>query len=424
MRTVTTEEITQPEASVTDEPKAATETNPVTEAVATPKDEELRLLDSIYESVVETITLRRKRDVIEDKLEAIEKEAAETREAYLASERNTRMLVESLPTHLLRLRDGIETDLESEPATEADVEPRIEPESKPAEWQKIATETITKDVPGLGAKKIEALCDEYPTLAELETARVRAANESKHFASVLPKGIGKTSADELESRLMKAQTGNDGPLVVEPRVEKAAIVPAETAIRRSGSEKMKPQTMDSVDPKHAQWCRSMAASLKANGTVESLTEDNEIWKDGWDCCQSGIPVSACPKREDGKETTQPDANQIKWLKGWVASSLSEDTEAEAAQDEAEEIEPEPEVNSEADQAETQEADEALLANIVDRVRQSGDTKSKSDTEAWNAGYAAGIDEQPIENCPNYPVQSSQTDWIRGWVEASEMSEIL
>jgi hypothetical protein len=71
----------------------------------------------------------------------------------------------------------------------------------------VSTESIIDQlggIEGLGKKKREALLEECPTLGHLEDMRRDASLKGIPFCQILPKGIGESIADELESRMLEA----------------------------------------------------------------------------------------------------------------------------------------------------------------------------------------------------------------------------
>jgi hypothetical protein len=72
-------------------------------------------------------------------------------------------------------------------------------------WKAIPTKDVIGDgIKGMGDKKLEAILDLAPTLGDLEELRAAASKACKPFGSVLPKGVGRGMADEIEERCMNA----------------------------------------------------------------------------------------------------------------------------------------------------------------------------------------------------------------------------
>jgi hypothetical protein len=92
----------------------------------------------------------------------------------------------------------------------AETEPEAEPEDDNA-WRELKTEDLVKGVSGLGGTKLEKLLDVAPTAGQLEDLRAQASLENDEFHKVLPSGIGRSIADQIESRLVDAVTKHDTP---------------------------------------------------------------------------------------------------------------------------------------------------------------------------------------------------------------------
>lgn len=73
--------------------------------------------------------------------------------------------------------------------------------ANPDAWKSIPAADILAKVK-LSDKKREALLDQFQTLGQLEAAREQASRAFKHFSEMLPDGIGKTTADEIETAMI------------------------------------------------------------------------------------------------------------------------------------------------------------------------------------------------------------------------------
>jgi hypothetical protein len=71
-------------------------------------------------------------------------------------------------------------------------------------WEKISAETVLSHIPKLSAKKKEALMDVFQNLKQMEDLRGDASRQFKHFSELLPEGIGKVLADQLEEAMYAA----------------------------------------------------------------------------------------------------------------------------------------------------------------------------------------------------------------------------
>ncbi len=69
-------------------------------------------------------------------------------------------------------------------------------------WEGDSTEQLIAEIDGLGKKKISQVIELFPTLGDLQKARIAASNEWVHFAEKLPKGIGEQTADAISEKLL------------------------------------------------------------------------------------------------------------------------------------------------------------------------------------------------------------------------------
>jgi hypothetical protein len=354
--------------------------------------EEHRLLNPIYLVETEIQSLTAQESDLSSQLESVRKELMASRDAK-------KTLLEALPGRLLALRDGREfapPKTETKPvATVTDKPPAIDLSSR-------STAEFIKGVPNLGEKKAAMIVDQYPTVADLNQARIAAVNERVHFSKKLPKGCGPGIADELTNRLLAAETGSDN----EP--------PA--------SEVVEPRTTD--EAKHEQWLRANYKSLKASATEESLGADRgESWEDGFQDCNNGNEYFDCP-------IELQDAHKLEWLRGWMYrdhfAGDTTPTETEATQETIQPIDIDDKPQS-ATEAETQVvADKVIesLQELAERVKADANRKPRTDADTWNDGYATAIDEQPLEACPTSLSDDLRADWVRGWIVGNDTSDGL
>lgn len=85
-------------------------------------------------------------------------------------------------------------------------------------WEGDSTEQLIAEIDGLGKKKIAQIVELFPTLGDLQKARIAASNEWVHFAEKLPKGIGEQTADAISEKLLdhiteKAKQNASGTIV-------------------------------------------------------------------------------------------------------------------------------------------------------------------------------------------------------------------
>lgn len=73
-----------------------------------------------------------------------------------------------------------------------------------ADWESIATESVIKDLDGMGPKKLDQITHLYPTLGKLQAARTEASVDHKEFCEMLPKGCGRELASRIEDAVDQA----------------------------------------------------------------------------------------------------------------------------------------------------------------------------------------------------------------------------
>lgn len=70
-------------------------------------------------------------------------------------------------------------------------------------WRSVLlTEVGINLIRGLGAKKLEALCDLCPTLGDFEDLRARVGKDAATLPELMPKGIGQQACDAIEETVL------------------------------------------------------------------------------------------------------------------------------------------------------------------------------------------------------------------------------
>ena len=427
----TTEETTTATGETAEQAAEATTMEADDNIIDDEPSQEIELLNTIYKATVKAINLAREVASVRAQLDEMQSELAAANDLRDS-------LVNELPETLLKLRDGVSVVPVAKVAASVVSSEAAEPEPFNGDWQSLDTSEIIKGIEGLGPKKIDAIIQQAPTLGKLMAVLITARSERKHFSACLPKGVGKGSADELESRLLAAQTAGDtrpASEVVEPRVEKTTEPAAQAS---------------SPDIKHEQWVRAMASSMRANaadGSLDSET-DSDTWDEGYQEFGLGSSITRCP-------IGYTDAAKLDWIRGWLAGEMMGSdvsdlaSTAIAAADEVADDEPESIERETVDSVEEYEdisddedasSDEAtpaefvevlvdekapaltlqFLETLAESIKGTGNTKAHSDESAWNLGYESGIDELPLESCPSGLTTGGVGDWVRGWIEGSSI----
>jgi len=69
------------------------------------------------------------------------------------------------------------------------------------DWRDYPTSSLLAGVKGMGAKKLDAIVEDAPTVGRLEDLRGQASISFKHFKEVLPKGFGEELCERIEQKL-------------------------------------------------------------------------------------------------------------------------------------------------------------------------------------------------------------------------------
>ncbi len=167
-------------------------------------------------------------------------------------------------------------------------------EGLPEAWKAQQTADLLKELPGLGKKKLEAICDLAPTAADLEKLRGEASLENLHFANKLPKGCGKALADAIEGRLVN---------LVAKHAPKSAADQAEV-------ERLYQECSESIGKE----LQKLGADYNADDfKPESPDDEADPFAHGFKCHGESKPYTDCPADDED------DARQ--WMEGWVSADV-------------------------------------------------------------------------------------------------------
>ncbi len=365
-------------AEATPEPETAPEpaTEPVAEApAAAPADSalppELELIDQIWGLYREQCAAS-----IEQQQAAIEQEAASKKYAASAEKTETkkaavRAMLDTFCERLAAIRDphaaamisAVQSSIdqhESENTARGESAAVVSTESIDyTAWLKIPTKQITDNgIAGLGPKKVTALLDAFPTMADLEAARTEAGKENLHFCKKLVRGIGEQTADaiyEAMDNLLFNSGGKRLPkpvapiaveqstLAVEPKQspKKVKVVPVVEPDPDFDSfdepEETEPEPMavsstsdDDVlyedveyedDDAESKWAEDYhRALLTDNAQIKSSWGANDAkkskaWLDG-NSAHGDWPLDSCPFDESDDLESAKD-----WVRGWTAANI-------------------------------------------------------------------------------------------------------
>lgn len=194
-------------------------------------------------------------------------------------------------------------------------------------WRAVPTSVLFEPpIKGCGAKKVEAIMDQCPTLGHFEDLRCKAS-PGDPLHSLLPKGVGLDLASELEERHLTAVT-KDWSTKTEAAGDGGDEVEAETEAIETADGKNDGQGVDSSpddeDQQIRDRCDELADTLAVGG---KLDRSNENQMAGYQSAEDGLPVTACGWTA-GTE-------QDEWLTGWILyeedeSGVFEDEESQLA----------------------------------------------------------------------------------------------
>jgi len=156
--------------------------------------------------------------------------------------------------------------------------------------------------------------------------------------------------------------------------------------------------------------------------------NREMWQVGNDGFHEGADCTDCPTEvaHTSEELSITEDMQVDWLRGWVSADLQQSGDVELTSEESEAVNAaaiiEPESTTEEPVVGGNDIAIELLDDITDiaeRVKAEGDKTARVSQEAWEAGYTAAVDQQPIEVFPDLPGPEI-VDWVRGWVFGSQI----
>lgn len=184
-------------------------------------------------------------------------------------------------------------------------------ESEPVEdWKLESIQVVLAEpIRGLGNKKVEALVDAVPTLGDLEKLRTQVGKDSDHLAGLLPKGIGKETADEIENRALEFAARWEPPT---PASESGLD-------ENDGSETKSESEMTDAELSQALKARLLyfARDAKERGVSEwwdaEDAVDEDVWNAGHESGQAGESFDECVYLAGDK--------QDDWLCGWAAGQV-------------------------------------------------------------------------------------------------------
>lgn len=160
-------------------------------------EEQRRLAESAFEiELAEAKESHSAAAILRSECESELKEAKADEKAALKKVQNLLNRGPSYPQQITKIEQAVANDKDSPSAIQVD------DANADVTWKLIPTSSLIEGIKGMGDAKAEKIIDLAPTLGDLEELRAAAGKAHKPFASVLPKGIGRNMADELEERIL------------------------------------------------------------------------------------------------------------------------------------------------------------------------------------------------------------------------------
>jgi len=239
--------------------------------------------------------------VIRDKEAVLEELKEETREVKKSLEESV--------IELRRLLQSSHEDqplFESKPNNKPDEKDLNESKGEKAGWESESIKVLLKpSLPGMGAKKIDSLIDEVPTLGDFEKLRSQVGRDADHLSKLLPKGFGEKLTDDLENRQLEF-IANFQPV---DSVAGAGVI---------DDVPDSPEQDENLTEEEQQLLsRLNQLATDESGDWMDVRKDPEVWGSGFEAGNAGEEIGECIY-------TASD-NQDDWLRGW-ASANSEWTE--------------------------------------------------------------------------------------------------
>lgn len=370
------------------------------EPEAAPDSPELDLLDQLwtaYRSQLQASLAQQAAAIVAEKAKESYEAAKEKTEVQRAE---VKSILESFCERLAAIRDPqsvaiiaqVQSAMEDDEEDQQADAPAVQEVTSMdwTEWCKIPTQTICKDIPGLGVKKAERLIAEFPTLGDLEAARTEFSKQHKHFCKALGKGFGENTADAIETAmhdLLKIPKNETKPT---PSAEETAETP--TQPEASPAADGSPELILDTD-----YSQGLETAHDAGEVYEDVDTDSvdDIYSDS-------LPDGTGD--DDGEPVVAIHDEQYEDY---------DDSEEDDSQDSDDENEDEP---TWADSCHL-----ALLKDPAETKSGWGDS-DKQHSEAWTKGNAAQS-AWPVSACP-YDESSelgNAKDWVRGWTAAAMLT---
>jgi hypothetical protein len=397
-----------PTSEVQAESSAAAETQPGEESETQHDLPELELLDQLwtaYRAQLEA-SIEQQSAAIASEKARLEYERAQEKTEVRRQE--VKSLLESFCERLAAIRDPqsaalvaqVQSSMQDQPGSEtseasgsSDTSGSIEV-SDWHQWCKIPTSQIIDGIPGLGDKKATFLVDEFPTIGDLEAARVEADKSHRHFCKVLGKGFGEKTGDAILDAMQKLLKVVPTPGSKEPASatqEPTVPAPASKAVKKITDKKTESEATADVEPESTE-----------NVPIEDseiLSMDNESGE-----------LGELDEFDDGNVYEDVDGDD------------ADDIYAESDDSGRDDSEPEDEIESSEDEESWADTFYAKILKDPKEAKTGWGDSDKKHSEAWTKGNKMQ-EEWPVSACP-YD-ESTELDeaieWVRGWTAAEMMA---
>lgn len=216
------------------------------------------------------------------------------------------------------------------------------PSPKPSSWRDVSIAVLNlPTISGMGRTKREKLIEQVSTLGQFDKLRQRAIEEHRSLCMLLPKGVGKDIADEIEERFLRWKDANDNvgaptqPSYVEhvPDIDTAAKVLVETAETFHPEAQIPPInvdlsplpelgiTLDTPEAATERYNELRAAYFANSGSFGDMAIHRGPRDSGREAARIGWRHADCPY--------SPGVEQDSWFAGFIQASLPTSSEDHA-----------------------------------------------------------------------------------------------
>jgi hypothetical protein len=218
-----------------------------------------------------------------------------------------------------------------------EVVPESRPSPMPTSWRDVSIAVLNlPTISGMGKTKREKLIERVGTLGQLEKLRQQAIEEHRPLCALLPKGVGKDLADEIEERYLRWKDSYDniGAPTKPSYVDHVADVDTAAKVLVETNETFHPQAqlppvdlsplpdlgivLDTDEAAAARYNELRAAYFANGGSFGDLATLKANRASGRAAAGMGWDSADCPH--------PPGIEQDSWFAGFIESSLPTSSE--------------------------------------------------------------------------------------------------